>query len=432
MRGAPLPAAKFRDRRVTARGEPRARVAFDALRTLWFNTGTLCNLACANCYIESTPRNDALAYLTAAEVADYLDALAQVAAGPHEIGFTGGEPFLNRELVAMAQDALERGHSVLVLTNAMTPLRLHEREVADLAARHGPRLTLRVSLDHYTQAVHDAERGGGAFPVALAGLRWLGEAGVRTTVAGRHLKGEDEAQARAGYAALFAAEGLALSTAPADLLLFPEMDAGADVAEITDACWGVLGLDPASVMCASSRMVVKRRGAARAHGGGLHPHALRRRLRPGGGLGGGPGRGGAEPPQLRALLRAGRRQLQRRMTAPPSPAVAAWRRFGPDLAARLGAEGIGSFLLFATVVGSGIMAQRLSAGNDAVALLGNTAATGAMLFVLITMLGPISGAHMNPAVTLVAASRGDLAWGDAAPTRPCRSAPACWACGRRT
>ena len=262
MRGAPLPAAKFRDRRVTARGEPRARVAFDALRTLWFNTGTLCNLACANCYIESTPRNDALAYLTAAEVADYLDALAQVAAGPHEIGFTGGEPFLNRELVAMAQDALERGHSVLVLTNAMTPLRLHEREVADLAARHGPRLTLRVSLDHYTQAVHDAERGGGAFPVALEGLRWLGEAGVRTTVAGRHLKGEDEAQARAGYAALFAAEGLALSTAPADLLLFPEMDAGADVAEITDACLGVLGLDPASVMCASSRMVVKRRGAA--------------------------------------------------------------------------------------------------------------------------------------------------------------------------
>ena len=103
------------------------------------------------------------------------------------------------------------------------------------------------------------------------------------------------------------------------------------------------------------------------------------------------------------------------MTAPPSPAVATWRRFGPDLAARLWAEGIGSFLLFATVVGSGIMAQRLSAGNDAVALLGNTAATGAMLFVLITMLGPISGAHMNPAVTLVAASRGDLAWGDAAP-----------------
>jgi glycerol uptake facilitator-like aquaporin len=81
---------------------------------------------------------------------------------------------------------------------------------------------------------------------------------------------------------------------------------------------------------------------------------------------------------------------------------------------RLAAEAIGSFFLFATVIGSGIMAANLSAGNDAVALLGNTLATGAMLFVLITMLGPISGAHMNPAVSLVAASRGELAWRDAA------------------
>jgi len=86
----------------------------------------------------------------------------------------------------------------------------------------------------------------------------------------------------------------------------------------------------------------------------------------------------------------------------------------PPLARRIAAEGIGSFFLFATVIGSGIMAERLSAGNDAVALLGNTLATGAMLFVLITMLGPISGAHMNPAVSLVAASRGELAWADAA------------------
>jgi glycerol uptake facilitator-like aquaporin len=86
----------------------------------------------------------------------------------------------------------------------------------------------------------------------------------------------------------------------------------------------------------------------------------------------------------------------------------------PPLARRLAAEGIGSFFLFATVIGSGIMAEKLSTGNDAVALLGNTMATGAMLFVLITMLGPISGAHMNPAVSLVAASRGELGWRDAA------------------
>jgi glycerol uptake facilitator-like aquaporin len=81
---------------------------------------------------------------------------------------------------------------------------------------------------------------------------------------------------------------------------------------------------------------------------------------------------------------------------------------------RAAAEGVGSFFLFACVIGSGIMAERLSNGNDAVALLANTLATGAILFVLITMLGPISGAHMNPVVSLVAASRSELRWTDAA------------------
>lgn len=75
------------------------------------------------------------------------------------------------------------------------------------------------------------------------------------------------------------------------------------------------------------------------------------------------------------------------------------------------AEALGSFFLFATVVGSGIMAESLAGGNVAVALLGNTLATAAMLFVLITMLGPISGAHFNPAVTLVFTLRREIAAG---------------------
>jgi glycerol uptake facilitator-like aquaporin len=86
----------------------------------------------------------------------------------------------------------------------------------------------------------------------------------------------------------------------------------------------------------------------------------------------------------------------------------------PPLSRRLAAEAVGSFFLFACVIGSGIMAQNLSGGNDAVALLANTIATGAILFVLIAMLGPISGAHMNPAVSLVASSRRELPWTDAA------------------
>lgn len=81
---------------------------------------------------------------------------------------------------------------------------------------------------------------------------------------------------------------------------------------------------------------------------------------------------------------------------------------------RLAAEGIGSLLLSATVIGSGIMAERLAAGNMAVALLANTGATVAVLAVLIAMLGHISGAHFNPAVSLVQAMRRVLPWSEAA------------------
>ena len=86
-----------------------------------------------------------------------------------------------------------------------------------------------------------------------------------------------------------------------------------------------------------------------------------------------------------------------------------------DVKRALAAEGIGSFFLFATVIGSGIMAERLAGGNVAIALLGNTMATAAMLFVLITMLGPVSGAHFNPAVSLVMALRHELPWRDVLP-----------------
>jgi glycerol uptake facilitator-like aquaporin len=82
---------------------------------------------------------------------------------------------------------------------------------------------------------------------------------------------------------------------------------------------------------------------------------------------------------------------------------------------RLLAEGLGTAILVATVVGSGIMAERLAGGNLAIALLGNTIPTGAILVVLITILGPISGAHFNPAVTLVFATRGETPWRDVLP-----------------
>ena len=256
--------AEFADPDWTAKGEPRAKVGVRALETLWFNTGTLCNIECRNCYILSSPRNDALVYLTLREVEAYLDEIAALGLPTIEIGFTGGEPFMNPEIMAMLEAALGRGHRVLVLTNAMRPM-LRPRVQAGLsrlAARHGARLTLRVSLDHHAAARHDAERGAGSFAVTLEGMRWLRDAGVRMAVAGRRTCEDDEAAGRAGFAALFAREGFAVDAAdPSALVLFPEMDETAEAPEITTACWGILGKDPRSVMCASSRMVVKRKDA---------------------------------------------------------------------------------------------------------------------------------------------------------------------------
>jgi hypothetical protein len=234
-------------------------VALTGLDTLWINTGTLCNLACRTCYIESSPRNDALVYISLAEAEAYL-AEAQ-ALGTREIGFTGGEPFMNPDMIGMIAAALGRGFEVLVLTNAMRPMRRFE---AALLALRSDRLTMRVSLDHYSKAVHEAERGRATWDKAMAGCRWLSDHGFRLAIAGRQLPGEDLGQARAGYAALFASEGLRVDAGdPASLVLFPEMDATADVPEISEACWGILGKSPDTIMCASSRMVVKRKGEPR-------------------------------------------------------------------------------------------------------------------------------------------------------------------------
>ena len=255
---------KFDDPFITAKGERRASVALKGLETLWLNTGTLCNLTCGHCYIESSPKNDRLVYLSAAEVAEYLDEIERDGIGTSLIGFTGGEPFMNPELPAMLEDALSRGFAALVLTNAMKPMAKCRPALLRLRERYGERLTIRVSIDHYGRAVHEAERGRRSWQPTIDGLLWLARNGFSLHVASRRLSGESEAEIRSGFALLFAELGVAIDADdPVALMVFPEMDAMADVPEITEACWGILGKSPESVMCATSRMVVKRKGAVR-------------------------------------------------------------------------------------------------------------------------------------------------------------------------
>ncbi|MBO6791808.1 MAG: radical SAM protein [Dinoroseobacter sp.] len=255
---------KFSDPDVTAKGEARAKVALTNPETLWFNTGTLCNIECLNCYIASSPSNDRLVYITLAEVEDYLDQLEDRAWNVREIGLTGGEPFMNPEIIDIIEAGLKRGYDLLVLTNAMRPMmrKTMRAGLERLNAEYGRKLTLRISVDHWSEKLHDEERGTGSFEKTLQGMRWLRDAGIQMTVAGRTVWGESDAASRKGYADLYAKETFDIdATHPGQTVLFPEMDETVDVPEITTACWGILNKSPDEVMCSSSRMVVKRKGA---------------------------------------------------------------------------------------------------------------------------------------------------------------------------
>jgi uncharacterized Fe-S cluster-containing radical SAM superfamily protein len=257
---------KFRDPDWTASGEQRAQVPLQALRTLWINTGSLCNIECRYCYIESSPANDRLAYLSRAEVSAFLNEIEREALPTREIGFTGGEPFMNPDILAMLGDALARGHSALVLTNAMQPMQRPRIKSGLLALReaYGARLVIRVSLDHYGKKLHEEERGPDTYDKTVEGIDWLARQGFALALAGRTYWGESEELLREGYGRLATERGWPIDASdPAELVLFPEMDLRVDVPEITTACWNILHKSPSDVMCSSSRMVVKRKGAAR-------------------------------------------------------------------------------------------------------------------------------------------------------------------------
>ena len=180
--------AKFTDPLVTAKGEARAEVCLTNPETLWFNTGTLCNIECVNCYIDSSPTNDRLVYLTADEVTDYLDQLEDRNWSVRGIGFTGGEPFMNPAMIEIARRSLERGYEVLILTNAMRPMMRKSMRAGleELQVEYGDKLTLRISLDHWDAIRHDEERGAGSFEKTIEGMRWLRDAGIRNHPGVRH------------------------------------------------------------------------------------------------------------------------------------------------------------------------------------------------------------------------------------------------------
>jgi len=172
---------------------------------------------------------------------------------------------MNADIIEMLRRTLERGFRAIVLTNAMKPMARHQPALLELRQAFGDQLTVRVSIDHYTEAGHAAERGPNSWRPTLDGLIWLARNDFHVNVAGRSFTGETEQEIRDGYRRLFDAHGLTIDAAdPVELVVFPEMDEGADVPEITTQCWSILGKSPEDVMCATARMVVHRKENERA------------------------------------------------------------------------------------------------------------------------------------------------------------------------
>ena len=249
---------KFNDPLQTLDGSDRAFVEAKKLSTIWFNTGTLCNIECKNCYIESSPTNDRLSYLSFSEVKHFIDEAMDKNFETTEIGFTGGEPFMNKDILEMISYSLNKGFKTLVLTNAMKPM-LNRKETL-LPINH-PNLTIRVSIDHYEKEKHEVIRGKNTYDVMMQGLQWLNKHKFHYALATRLLWDETEEQVRKNFSSFIEVNGLQLDAySKKQLVTFAEMDEKQDTPEITTACWKILNKKPDDIMCSSSRMVVKKKG----------------------------------------------------------------------------------------------------------------------------------------------------------------------------
>jgi len=250
---------KFKNQKVTADGSNRAFIEARNIKTLWFNTGTLCNIECKNCYIESSPKNDSLAYLTFEEVKSFIDETIDKNLGTNEIGFTGGEPFMNKDIMKMIDYSLKKELKVLVLSNAMKPMLNRTKELIKL---NHSNLTIRVSIDHYEKEKHEEIRGKNTYDVMMQGLKWLNENNFNYTLATRLLWNEKEEDLRKNFGTFIKNNNLRLDTnSPKELVTFAEMDEKIDTPEITTSCWDILNKDPNDVMCSWSRMVVRKKNS---------------------------------------------------------------------------------------------------------------------------------------------------------------------------
>ena len=239
----------------TPDGSARGYIQPHTLKELWFHTGTRCNLECSFCLEGSNPADKRLASPKLAEVAPHID--QAMAMGVEQFSFTGGEPFLAKDIIDILDYASQR-RPCLVLTNGTEPLLKRFEALKALQANAHP-ISLRLSIDHIDPRAHDAGRGQGNFAKVLVGLKKLHDAGFHVSVARHMEKGEDKTEVDQAFADLFALNGL-----PRDLhiVAFPDfLSPGSlpHVPQVSEHCMTTYQ-DEASrrqFMCAFSKMIVK-------------------------------------------------------------------------------------------------------------------------------------------------------------------------------
>lgn len=149
----------------------------------------------------------------------------------------------------------------MVLTNAYRAIDKHFDELDVLNKKHPGKLTLRISLDHHTESVHERERGPKTFNRTLTTMNTLSKMGFNLAVAGRSLENESRDEALEGYQSILDEYEVGITvTGGENIVIFPEMTTDQDVPEITTDCWDILNIKAADQMCATERMVVKRKG----------------------------------------------------------------------------------------------------------------------------------------------------------------------------
>lgn len=247
----------------TPDGIPRGYIQPQMLKELWFHTGTICNLSCPFCLEGSKPGDNRIEQLTFPETKPFIDEALDL--GVKKFSFTGGEPFIIRDIAKILDYALTY-RPCLVLTNGTKPLKVRMPEVQPLRSK--PHLlSFRISLDYPDPEKHDESRGKGNFHMALETLGRLHERGFSVSIARLQTFGEDSAAVNEAYRPFLESVGieedLPFVTFPN---LFPPGSEN-EIPLITQNCMTQYKNEQSrsEFMCNYSKMVIKQGGRMRVY-----------------------------------------------------------------------------------------------------------------------------------------------------------------------